>query len=232
MDNVSSGTRATNAKSTEKQLSFDSARMKDIGSRYTPDGSTTEYGRDVDRLFAQYKPLRLAIYKRVASRLYSPSDKEDLISYINEHFVRLVKEYDVTGGVDFPGYVKTLLTFRATNSFVSGLAKVYNKEDLVGFQQDVEEQLTSQGSQYSENIDETDVMEYYDEFIQFVLTKHTLSDIELTILQSMVVDERTITIARELKREYDLPQREAIDKIKEFRQVLLNYLSEFGNSIL
>lgn len=224
MANDSSSTRKASKPSTNRQLSFDSGRMKDIGSRYTPEGSDTEYGRDVDRLYAQYKPLRLAIYKRVASRLYNQSDREDLISYINEHFVRLVKEYDVTNGVDFPGFIKTLLTFRAMNSFISSLNRVYNKEESSGIQEELEEKLG-----YSEDSpSEYDIMEYYDDFVTYVLKNYKLTPIEVELLEGIITNERNVVLSRYLRRNYDMSQKEALETIKEFRTRLLTYFDEFN----
>ena len=208
----------------DRPLSFDSGRMKDIGSRYTPEGSSAEYNRDPDRLYAMYKPLRLSIYKQVASKLYNASDKEDLISYINEHFVRLVKEYDVSGGVDFPGYIKTLLTFRAMRSFTGSLSKVYNKEESIGVQEELDDKLHEASGDY---VDEEDVVNYYAEFVNFVLKQRKLTDIELSILQGALIDERSLDIARDLRKEYGIAQPDAVAMVTEFRKELLSLLAEF-----
>jgi len=224
MGNRGSGSRESRVVQWEKPLSFDSSRMKDIGSRYTPSGSNSEYNRDPDRLYSLYKPLRLSIYKQVSSKLYSQTDKEDLLSYINEHFVRLVKEYDVSGGVDFPGYIKTLLTFRAMRSFMGTLTKVYSKEDSIGIQEELDDKLNEASGEY---VDEEDVIAYYDDFIRFVWKQKSLSQEELTVLQGVLIDERNIDIIRDLKREHEMSQNDAVILVDTFRDELLGYLSEF-----
>lgn len=223
--------RGNTKSSTKKQLSFDSGRMKDIGTRFTPEGSTSEYARDPDRLYALYKPLRMAIYKRVASKLYNEADKQDLISYINEHFVRLTKEYDVTNGVDFPGFIKTLLTFRANNSFISGLSRVYNKEEVVGIDEELEDKVRASGYGFVGKgaDDEETVLAYYDDFIKFVGENFELSEIEWDILQGMVINERTLVLANTLREEYGLNQKQSIDAIKALRLKVLGFLKAYNN---
>lgn len=224
MDNERHVARAEDTNRINRQLSFDTARMKEIGSRFTPEGSTTEYGRDMDRLYAQYKPLRLAIYKRVASKLFNQADKEELILYLDEHFVRLCLEFDLTNDMDFPGFIKTLLTFRASNSFISGLSRVYNKEDSSGIQEELEEKIGVQDT----GADEEEVLEYYDSFVAFVFKHHHLTEQEVDILQGVLFNERTLEIARGLRRDYGTPQSEALNTIKAFRSTLLTYLDEFN----
>lgn len=227
MGKKNSSSRESNVKNITGNLSFDTHRTKEMGSRYTPAGSDAEYARDVDTLFLQYRPLRLSIYKRVASKLSNETDKEDLISYINEHFVRLVKEYDVSGQVDFPGYVKTLLTFRTTSSFISGISKVYNKEESIGIQDELDAQMHDENGT---EIDEEAVMEYYDEFLQYVLYNVSLSDIELTILERMMVDDRSLTIARELRSKYGYSQKDALVEVEKLRVKLSEYVKEFADA--
>lgn len=226
MGKKSTGTREEDAKNTTGNLSFDNQRMRDMGSRYTPSGSETVYARDVDVLWRLYNPLRRSIYKKVASKLNNESDKEDLISYINEHFVRLVKEYDVSSEVDFPGYVKTLLTFRTTSSFISGIAKVYNKEESIGIQDELDAQMHDENGI---DIDEEDVMSYYDEFLQYVMANYSFTDMELSIMEHILVDDRSLAIAREIREEYGITQKEALVNIDDLRNRLKEYVQEFAN---
>ena len=225
MDDKRYSARAEESNRITRQLSFDSARMKEIGSRFTPEGSTTEYGRDMDRLYAQYKPLRLAIYKRVASRLYNQEDKNDLSSYLNEHFIRLCLEFDLTNEMDFPGFIKTLLTFRASNSFISGLTRVYGKADASGLADELEEKM---GTPEETGDSEEAVLAYYDSFVAFVYKNYHLSEVESTIFEGILFNERTLEMARGLRRDFDVPQSEGLKQIAEFRERLLGYLNEFN----
>lgn len=226
MGKKSTSTREEDAKNTTGNISFDNKRMRDMGSRYTPSGSDNIYARDVDILWKMYNPLRRSIYKRVASKLSNESDKEDLISYINEHFVRLVKEYDVASEVDFPGYVKTLLTFRTTSSFISGIAKVYNKEESIGIQEELDAQLHDENGV---DIDEEEVMEYYDDFLKFVMERYPFTDMELSILEHIMVDDRSLAIARDIREEYSISQKEALASVESLRERLKKYVEEYVN---
>jgi DNA-directed RNA polymerase specialized sigma24 family protein len=59
--------------------------------------------------------------------LKTQEDKEDLMSSINAIFTKLVYEYDMRRGVDFPYYIKRMLEFR-TYHYVTKQLRVKNKE--------------------------------------------------------------------------------------------------------
>lgn len=82
--------------------------------------TTGVFLRDVDKLLHQYKNLRMSIYNQFKDYLPDPVSQSELKSYIDEQFVRLVKEYDINGPVDFPGYIKTKLTYRVKHSYIKG----------------------------------------------------------------------------------------------------------------
>ncbi len=63
-------------------------------------------------------PLRKSIYRKLAASVPSTADKEDLVNFIDEQFVKLVKEYDPMSGVDFPGYISKMLLIRAKGLYV------------------------------------------------------------------------------------------------------------------
>lgn len=85
--------------------------------------------RDVERLLVDYKPLILSIYKRFHPMFNVKEDKEDLMAQIQSLFAKLVYEYDVRRGVDFPYYIKRMLELR-TYHYVTKQLQIKNKEVL------------------------------------------------------------------------------------------------------
>ena len=92
------------------------------GNRFltNTDEVTGVFLRDVDKLMHQYRNLRKSIYNQFKDYMPDPVSQSELESYIDEQFVRLVKEYDINGPVDFPGYIKTKLTYRVKHSYIKG----------------------------------------------------------------------------------------------------------------
>lgn len=92
------------------------------GNRYlvNTSESTGVFLRDVDKLMHQYRNLRMSVYNQFKDYMPDPVSQSELKSYIDEQFVRLVKEYDINGPVDFPGYIKTKLTYRVKHSYIKG----------------------------------------------------------------------------------------------------------------
>lgn len=90
------------------------------GNRYVIDteGIQQDLDRDIDKLMHNYKNLRYALYYRYASQMDNYVKKEELLEYINEQFIKLVKEYNIQSEVDFPYYIKSKLTMRVRNSYV------------------------------------------------------------------------------------------------------------------
>ena len=86
--------------------------------------------KDIPELLEQYKPLILSIYKRYHTMFNNTEDKEDLLCEIKQIFTKLVYEYDPRYGVDFPYYIKKMLTLRAWH-YVSKQIKVKSKEVIV-----------------------------------------------------------------------------------------------------
>lgn len=93
------------------------------GNRYVmnTDEVTGVFLRDVDKLMHQYKNLRMSVYNQYKGYLSDPVSQAELESYINEQFIRLVKEYDINGPIDFPGYIKTKLNYRVKHSYVKSM---------------------------------------------------------------------------------------------------------------
>ncbi|AOZ62065.1 sigma factor [Bacillus phage QCM8] len=93
------------------------------GNRFlvNTDESTGVFLRDVDKLLHQYANLRNSIYNQYKVYLADPISQDELKSYIDEQFIRLVKEYDIGSDVDFPGYIKIKLHYRVKNSYIKSV---------------------------------------------------------------------------------------------------------------
>ncbi|UGO49221.1 sigma factor [Bacillus phage vB_BanH_Emiliahah] len=93
------------------------------GNRFlvNTDETTGVFLRDVDKLLHQYANLRNSIYNQYKVYLADPISQDELKSYIDEQFIRLVKEYDIGSDVDFPGYIKIKLHYRVKNSYIKSV---------------------------------------------------------------------------------------------------------------
>lgn len=98
-----------------------------------------KYPRDLSTMYKQYKHLREHIGKEEYERFiyhyanHTVVDKakiDDLDSYINYEFIKLVQEYDPTSPVDFPGYIKSKLTLRTKHSYLKSYFKQMYRESL------------------------------------------------------------------------------------------------------
>lgn len=98
-----------------------------------------KYPRDLSTMYRQYKHLREHIGKKEYERFiyhyanHTVVDKakiDDLDSYINYEFIKLVQEYDPTSPVDFPGYIKAKLTLRTKHSYLKSYFKHMYRESL------------------------------------------------------------------------------------------------------
>ena len=116
------------SKDLRSNLSHNTRRAREVPSRYTPENSEYEFTRDVDRLWVQFEPLRRSVYRKLSPSVPSVADREDLISFINEQFVKLVKEYDPTSGVDFPGYISKMLLIRSKGLYVRPVNREHERE--------------------------------------------------------------------------------------------------------
>ena len=130
--------------------------------------------RDVDKLMHQYRNLRLSVYNSFKEYLPDPVSQAELMSYIDEQFVRLVKEYDINGPVDFPGYIKTKLTYRVKHSYIKGEYRDRQRIFIPKNDFDVSN-LIERSPVRDEELDYYEVLEY------------TLQDVKLTALEKEIL---------------------------------------------
>lgn len=83
----------------------------------------------MEALYKQYSKLRHKLLRQEMYRfaykdnvtgkvVYDKAKVDDLKSYIDYQFVKLVKEYDPNSAVDFPAYIKKKLTLRTKHSYI------------------------------------------------------------------------------------------------------------------
>ena len=94
--------------------------------------------RDTDELYEKYDKFLDKLLKEELSRfsykdpitgrvVYDKAKVDDLKSYIDYQFVKLVNEYDPNSAVDFPGYIKSKLPLRVRHSYLKRYFSHYYK---------------------------------------------------------------------------------------------------------
>lgn len=200
-------------------LSYNDKRAKIVGSRYTPANSEQEFSRDVDKLFVQFANLRKSLYRRLSKSVPSDADRDDLISYINETFVKLTKEYDPTSGVDFPGYIYKMLTMRTKALYV----RPTNREHERQIATEDEELLGQLEGGAEDEVLEEDL----EHLIKFVSSKVHLDDDDKYIM-TLIADGLTdVKISRILAEQYEITPAEAKEKLADIKEMLSYVLVDY-----
>jgi len=185
------------------------------------DENTGVFLRDVDKLMHQYRNLRVSIYNQFKGYLPDPVTREELRSYIDEQFIRLVKEYDINGPVDFPGYIKKKLTYRVKHSYIKSVLRdnqrvFLPKSDIGIFN------LIEQNPKYDEELD------YY-ETLEYVLNGVELEEIEKEVLYYLLQEMADSQIEKEIKNNHEgekLSSTSVKNYIKDMKDFLKTKLNE------
>ncbi|AAX92353.1 RNA polymerase sigma factor [Staphylococcus phage Twort] len=177
-------------------------------NRYVVDPSMNDLERDVDTLLYKYKNLRWSLYHRYAGVLSNESERQELQEYIDEQFIKLVKEYNIRSGVDFPGYIKSKLTLRVRNSYVKKNKK-YKKTELLGNKDNTVEMLSEQ---LVSGVNESDVISYVFEGVEF-------NDIQKLLLYYLLDDgyHEDSAIIRLVSEELAVQRKEVSKELEELR---------------
>lgn len=115
--------------------------LNGIGNVRDTEGETIPFLRDTDRLFKQYENLRLRLFKDFNIYFDTQQEKDELRAYIDETFIKLVKEYTIHGNIDFQGYIKMKLTARVEHSFRDKVLKEKYREFTTRDEGFIESQL-------------------------------------------------------------------------------------------
>ncbi|AFO70667.1 hypothetical protein SPJ221_151 [Staphylococcus phage vB_SauH_SPJ2] len=193
------------------------------GNRYIIDldGIPTDFGRDLDMLLKRYKNLRWSLFHRYSRGMSHDFEKQELREYIDEQFIKLVKEYDIQSKVDFPGYIKTKLTLRVQNSYVKKNNK-YKRTELVGKTDYTVESLTQE---LNVGLEENELLNYVFDDTQF-------TEVQSELLKELLIntdkeDNAFIvsTVANRLEVERSEVARE-LTELKDYVKFKINAYHE------
>lgn len=189
------------------------------GNRYiTEVHGTGVFPRDVDRLFRKYANLRHKVYNTHKDSFTNEATRKELRSYIDEQFVKLTKEYDINGEVDFPGYIKKALNLRVRHSFVKGRFRDTTRERLGSSEDEIEGLLNAGLDTFEASSKEVEDAELIDE----LLTGADFSLIELEVFSLMVKGKsRERDIIKEVTATHDTSTKSVRDAIKNVREYVL-----------
>jgi hypothetical protein len=197
------------------------------GNRFTVNTGeqTGVFIRDVDKLFYQYKNLRQSLFMQYKDYLNDPFTQSELMSYIDEQFVRLVKEYDINGPVDFPGYIKTKLNYRVKHSYLKG--EYRDRQRIFVLKNDFDvSNLIAQNPANDEELG------YY-EALEYSLHGISLTSLEKDILFYIMQELTETQIEKKVKKKYSKDRlssatiREHIDHLKNFLRERLHDSQNF-----
>ncbi|AXH71184.1 putative RNA polymerase sigma factor 1 [Bacillus phage BSP38] len=193
------------------------------GNRFMVNTSETRgvFLRDVDKLMHQYRNLRLSVFNQYKDSLPDPVSQDELRSYIDEQFVRLVKEYDINGPVDFPGYIKTKLTYRVKHSYIKGEYRDRHRVFVTRNDFDVSNLIEK-----TPLIDEE--LDYY-EVLEYALHDVKLTELEKEILFYILQEMTDAQIERKVKENHRQDKVSAAcirDTLKNMQMFLKTKLQE------
>ncbi|AIW03528.1 RNA polymerase sigma factor [Bacillus phage Moonbeam] len=166
------------------------------GNRFivNTDESTGTFVRDVDKLFHQYRNLRVSLYNDYKDYLPDHATQEELMSYIDEQFIRLVKEFVPNTVIDFPGYVKSKLINRVKHSFIRSNFRNRKRIFLPKHDFDVTNLIDN-------NPIQDEQLDFY-ETLEYVLQDVKLTELERDILFLMLQELTDAEIEREIRKKY------------------------------
>lgn len=191
------------------------------GNRFAVNTSqaTGVFHRDVDKLMHQYRNLRMSVYNQFKDYLPDYTTQDELRSYIDEQFVRLVKEYDINGPVDFPGYIKTKLTYRVRHSYIKGEYRDRQRVFVPKNDFDVSNLIEKSPSRDEE-------LDYY-ETLEYAISKVKFSDVEKEILFYTLQEMTASQIEKKVKKNHPKVSSSAIkDALNEVQAFLKTKLEE------
>jgi hypothetical protein len=193
------------------------------GNRFVvnTDESVGVFMRDTDKLFRQYRNLRVSVFNTYKGYLQDKASQEELMSYIDEQFIKLIKEYDPQAPVDFPGYVKNKLHQRVKHSYVR--ATFRNNQRIFVPRNDFDvTNLIDRDPVVDEQLD------YY-ETLEYVLSDVKLTYMERDILFLMLQELNDTEIEQRIREKY---KRERLsssyirDTLKEVQDFIRTKLQE------
>lgn len=170
------------------------------------------FPRDVDKLLIKYSNLRRKVYSTFERSFPDEATRKELKSYIDEQFIKLTKEYDINGAVDFPGYIKKSLNLRVKHGFVGGRYRDNGREKL-GVEDGEVENMLKEDIHSLQDIDDKELMNY-------ILSGAELNPLQMDILKELL-ENQTVSRSRtkQLGEEYGVKSRDVTketDQVKEY----------------
>lgn len=193
------------------------------GNRYVQENSGRGvFARDSDRLFHQYSNLRWSVYNKHKDSFNDETTRAELQSYIDEQFIKLVKEYEINGAVDFPGYIKTKLNQRVKHTFVKNV-----------FRDKARERLGADEFEVANLVDRrhTDEALLEDQMLQeYVFGKTEFTPIQKELLvylleKGMVSDERVII--RNVASKFKVSREKVNEELSELRFFVSSKIAKY-----
>lgn len=197
-----------------RDLEKESKRIRN-GNRFVDDGGGTGvFARDPERLLKDYTNLRKKIYNTYAPAFTDVATKEELKSYIDEQFVKLVKEYDINSPVDFPGYISKKLKLRVKQSFVKNKFKDRGREQLMKKDNGIESLLDVQSEAHPEDTSYEVIL-----MMEYLGKGVTLSDVDKFILKLWLTEEvPNKHLVTKVTENFGLTTTEAKNTIKDLKE--------------
>ena len=152
---------------------------------------------------------------------------EELQSYIDEQFVKLVKEYDITSNVDFPGYIKIKLEQRVKGVFRKNKMRDNDREFLTRKESIIEDLINSTREDETlpkYTIEDNDFLDYLTYGVSLSEPEQYLMDTWLNSTTGKVSDKKLIS---GLKQNYELTSKEAQEIIYNMRQFLKERIKNY-----
>lgn len=195
-----------------RDLEKESTKIRN-GNKYIVD--TTEdtgvFARDVDRLFIEYTNLRKKLYNSYKHYLEDETTRRELASYIDEQFIKLVKEYEINSPVDFPGYIKEKLTTRVFRIFIKNRFKDKNREVVMA---------SEYGVQYQSDNQQAEEYTLGDDFVYLdsLFGNNDMTPPQKTIASMWMAQvEPKSRIVSRLRETYGMSRKEAEEEVQELK---------------
>lgn len=190
-------------------------------------GNKPYFQRDIDNLYLEYTNLRQRLYHKYKHYFNKQADMEELQSYIDEQFVKLVKEYDITSNVDFPGYIKIKLEQRVKGVFRKNKMRDNDREFLTRKESIIEDLMNStreDETQPKYTVEDNDFLDYLTYGVSLSEPEQYLMDTWLNSTRGKVSDKKLVN---GLKQNYDLTSKEAQETIYTMRQFLKERINNY-----
>lgn len=193
------------------------------GNRFVKEvDGTGVFSRDADRLLNEYTNLRKKLYSTYSGSFSDQATREELRSYIDEQFVKLVKEYDINSPVDFPGYIDKKLKLRVKQTFVKNQYRDKGREKLLSREDGIDILLDEQ--EYDE-LQEEDMT-----ILNDIFSGVDFSEPETFIIKSWLTSPVTdARLTQQVSKEYSVTKREAdvmLKNLKDFVRIKLEDIAK------